>query len=486
MKNRSLSSNSSTSSTSFSLPANPPIDPKLLLQRTHMYETKYPIKVLLKSATGILRNARSYDGENAKEDAFVLYSRFVDLIANKVASSRELKESKLAYKKNHNCKEGELYVNFLQLLPNLSIAMERSEILMDEVRREYDEYKKLENARQEIRELQKKKFLEKKEREMIERRKDIERRKSSMHSDDKELLSKLRSLSDSSFNDSSNISSLRLPSYPNINDVAIADDDNHMEYKENPDLFNSNNNNNNRIDRDIVTDNKKERNHSFNVGSTLNKITHSLTSSKLNDDINHKTVNFTEGGAPLRTIFLPAELSDSFLKIADSNTQKNLETCGILVGKLSRNAFFITHLVIPEQDSTSETCSTKNEEKMFDYIDNEDPDLFILGWIHTHPTQSCFLSSIDLHTQNSYQIMLNEAIAIVCAPSNKFPKKLGVFRLTDPPGIPTITNCSLTGFHPHNEPNLYVDCNRISNKQINTGHVVIKIGLPFKVKDLRI
>lgn len=484
MKNRSLSSNSSTSSTSFTLPANPPIDPKLLLQRTHMYETKYSIKVLLKSSIGILRNARSYDSENAREDAFVLYSRFVDLIANKIASSRELKESKFAYKNNPNCKEAELYVNFLQLLPNLSMAMERSETLMNEIKREYDEYKKLENARQEIRELQKKKFLERKEREMIERRKDLERRKSSMHSDDKELLNKLRSLSDSSFNDSANLSSLRIPSYPSINDVAIADDDNHVEYKEQSEILHNNNNNN--TDRDLVKDNKQERNHSFNMGSTLNKITHSLSPSKLGNDVNHKTVNYTEGGAPLRTIFLPAELSDTFLKIADSNTQKNLETCGILVGKLNRNAFFITHLVIPEQDSTSETCSTKNEENMFDYIDNEDPDLFILGWIHTHPTQSCFLSSVDLHTQNSYQIMLNEAIAIVCAPSNKFPKKLGVFRLTDPPGIPTVTNCSLTGFHPHNEPNLYVDCNRISNKQINTGHVVIKIGLPFKVKDLRI
>jgi hypothetical protein len=26
-------------------------------------------------------------------------------------------------------------------------------------------------------------------------------------------------------------------------------------------------------------------------------------------------------------------------------------------------------------------------------------DLITLGWIHTHPSQKCFLSSIDLHTQ---------------------------------------------------------------------------------------
>lgn len=477
MKNRTLSSNSSTSSTSFSLPANPPNDPKLLLKRTHMYETKYPVKLLLKSATGLLKNARSYDGENSREEAFVLYSRFVDLIANRIASSKELKDSKLGYKKNPNSKEGELYSSFLSILPNLKMAMNRSESLMTEMKKEYDDYKKLETARQEIRELQKKKFLEKKEREMLERRKDIERRKSSMHSDDKELLKKLRSLSDSSFNEAQYISSMKKPLYPSINDVAIADDDHHIEYKEQlqePPVY---------VSRESNTTQKEH--HPFNISSSMNKITQSLSSTNIGSDVNHKTVNYTEGGAPLRTIFLPAELSESFVKIANPNTQKKLETCGILVGKLNRNAFFITHLLIPEQDSTSETCSTTNEEKMFEYIDNEDPDLFILGWIHTHPTQSCFLSSIDLHTQNSYQIMLNEAIAIVCSPSDKFSKKLGVFRLTDPPGVPTITNCSMTGFHPHNEPNLYSDCNRISNLQVNTGHVVIKVGLPFKIKDLR-
>lgn len=478
----SLSSNSSTSSASFSLPTNPPNDPKLLLQRTHMYETKYPLPLLIKSASGILRNARSYDNEGAREDAFVLYSRFVDLVANRIANNPELKVSKIMYRQNPKSKNGEIYFNFSQLLPSLAIAMERSELLMNEMKKEYDEYKRLENARQEIRELQKRKFNERKEREQrekTERRKNFERRKSSINSDDNELLMKLRSLSDGSFTDFDNFSNMKLPSYPHINDIAITDDDTGI-------ALISNNIISPKIPPHPPT--IKERPPSFNAPlnvSNINNFTPSVSMTKPMHDVNHKTVNFTEGGAPLRTIFLPSELSQSFLEISKANTVNNLETCGILVGKLNRNAFFITHLLIPEQDSTADTCSTKNEEKMFEYIDNEDPDLFILGWIHTHPTQSCFLSSVDLHTQNSYQIMLNEAIAIVCSPSDKFPKKMGIFRLTDPPGVPTITNCSYTGFHPHDEPDLYVDCNRISSKQTNSGHVVIRAGLPFKVKDLR-
>ncbi|OWB86713.1 hypothetical protein B5S33_g5423 [[Candida] boidinii] len=201
------------------------------------------------------------------------------------------------------------------------------------------------------------------------------------------------------------------------------------------------------------------------------------------NDIVHKTVNFTEGGIPLKTVFIPKNIKDDFLKIAKSNTKKKLETCGVLCGKLSRNAFFITDLIIPEQDSTANTCNTKNEEKMFDVVDKL--DLFVLGWIHTHPTQSCFLSSIDLHTQNSYQIMLNEAVALVCSPSPQFENhNFGCFRLTDPPGKPLITSCSLRGFHPHEEKNLYVTCNRL-NGENSTGHVVFHDGLPFKIHDLR-
>lgn len=38
-----------------------------------------------------------------------------------------------------------------------------------------------------------------------------------------------------------------------------------------------------------------------------------------------------------------------------------------------------------------------------------------LGWVHTHPSQTAFLSSVDLHTSCMYQTMLHEAIAIVCS-----------------------------------------------------------------------
>ncbi|MCJ1337168.1 hypothetical protein MMC09_002448 [Bachmanniomyces sp. S44760] len=185
---------------------------------------------------------------------------------------------------------------------------------------------------------------------------------------------------------------------------------------------------------------------------------------------------YLENGSPLRTIFLPPDLRKEFLKIAEPNTRANLETCGTLVGTLISNALFISKLVIPEQISTSDTCETVNEMALFDYVDGE--DLMVLGWIHTHPTQTCFMSSRDLHTHCGYQVMMPESIAIVCAPSKN---DWGVFRLTDPPGMKSVLNCTQTGiFHPHDFSNIYTDALRPS-----AGHCFEAKGLEFDVVDLR-
>ncbi|PGH23833.1 hypothetical protein AJ80_02081 [Polytolypa hystricis UAMH7299] len=197
-------------------------------------------------------------------------------------------------------------------------------------------------------------------------------------------------------------------------------------------------------------------------------------------DLNPSTYTFKpsaylENGTPLRTIFISPDLRKHFLSIAASNTRRNLETCGILCGTLICNAFFISKLVIPEQEATSDTCEMINEAAMFDYCDSE--DLMVLGWIHTHPTQTCFMSSRDLHTQSGYQAMLAESIAIVCAPS-KDPD-WGVFRLTDPPGLKTVLACKQPGlFHPHGEEDIYTDA-------LRPGHVYEAKGLQFEIMDLR-
>ncbi|KAF1946468.1 hypothetical protein EJ02DRAFT_450558 [Clathrospora elynae] len=200
-----------------------------------------------------------------------------------------------------------------------------------------------------------------------------------------------------------------------------------------------------------------------------------LTPSNELDEFTFQPSAFLENGDPLRPVFLPSQLRNQFLAVASSNTRLNLETCGMLCGILKSNALFITRLIVPEQTSTSDTCETLNEEELFDYCDKE--ELMVLGWIHTHPTQTCFMSSRDLHTHVGYQVMMPESIAIVCAPS-KVPS-WGCFRLTDPPGKQAILNCSRPGiFHPHDVDDIYTDARK-------PGHVVELANAPLEIVDMR-
>ncbi|PWA68955.1 associated molecule with the SH3 domain of STAM 2 [Artemisia annua] len=164
----------------------------------------------------------------------------------------------------------------------------------------------------------------------------------------------------------------------------------------------------------------------------------------------------------LKDLHISTQLLDGFLDLAKDNTSKDLETCGVLGAFLKEGTYYVTTLIIPKQDSTSNSCQAVNEEEIF-AIQNEE-SLFPVGWIHTHPSQSCFMSSVDLHTQYSYQVMVPEAVAIVMAPTDT-SKSYGFFRLSDPDGMNILRECQERGFHTHREPangrSLYEECSSI-------------------------
>eukprot|EP01119_Soliformovum_irregulare_P025065 TRINITY_DN9168_c0_g1_i1.p1 TRINITY_DN9168_c0_g1~~TRINITY_DN9168_c0_g1_i1.p1 ORF type:complete len:662 (-),score=206.85 TRINITY_DN9168_c0_g1_i1:36-2021(-) len=173
----------------------------------------------------------------------------------------------------------------------------------------------------------------------------------------------------------------------------------------------------------------------------------------------------------LRKVFINLQMMQEFMDVARKNTVRDIETCGILAGSLRQNVFTVTHLIIPKQTGSSDSCAMTNEDEVFLYQDKY--DLLTLGWIHTHPSHDCFLSSVDMHTQFSYQLLLKEAVAIVMAP--KVSPGYGLFGLTDPYGIQSIQNCEKRGFHPH-EKGLYKP----------TAHVqLMQGGPPYRIVDLR-
>lgn len=71
---------------------------------------------------------------------------------------------------------------------------------------------------------------------------------------------------------------------------------------------------------------------------------------------------------------------DVFLQLAQANTNENIETCGILAGQLAHNRLYITHVIIPKQQGTPDSCTTMHEEEIFEIQDEQ--NLITLGWIH--------------------------------------------------------------------------------------------------------
>lgn len=82
----------------------------------------------------------------------------------------------------------------------------------------------------------------------------------------------------------------------------------------------------------------------------------------------------------MRQIIVPEDTMSKFLALASKNTAKNVETCGILAGRLSHHRLIITHVIVPKQSGTPDSCTTMNEEDIFDIQDQH--NLITLGWIH--------------------------------------------------------------------------------------------------------
>ncbi|XP_076399228.1 STAM-binding protein-like isoform X2 [Peromyscus maniculatus bairdii] len=159
----------------------------------------------------------------------------------------------------------------------------------------------------------------------------------------------------------------------------------------------------------------------------------------------------------LHPVILPEDLWEQFLLSAKNNTQKGIETCGVLCGILVKEEYQVTHIIIPMQNGEPDYCYTVNEEELI--FVQEELGLLTLGWIHTHPTQTAFLSSVDLHTHYCYQKMLPESIAVVCAPKYK---QVGIFTLTSY-GLKEISLCPQRGFHPHKQDSaLFCDCSHVT------------------------
>ncbi|KAM2656116.1 hypothetical protein EV1_011662 [Malus domestica] len=116
-------------------------------------------------------------------------------------------------------------------------------------------------------------------------------------------------------------------------------------------------------------------------------------------------------------VLCSARLMEYFLDHAKDNTEKGLETCRILGAFLISGQFLLSpNLVYPYVHIQN----VINDQEAFAIQNEQSP--FPVGWIlvesQTHLSQSYFISSVNWHTQYSYQVMIPEAFAIVTTPTD--------------------------------------------------------------------
>lgn len=379
---------------------------------------KQSINRYYRSGTEMLRMAHVYLSEGNHENAFILYMKYLTLFVEKIRSHPDYGSIKPEMKAiNKRIKE--------DVMPTSEKLRVK---LMDRYRREYEQ------------------FLANKEAERVremERERERRQREAAAHNASKS----------GSFIPANLHVKIDPNVRPSVPDMGLLDQ---VVY---PNDFPSGGQKSNLLFPSDSTDREDKR------SSTPSKPSYDRSQKPQYDRSNSLLAG------SLRPVVIPQNTMEVFLQLAKSNTGKNIETCGILAGHLAQNLLYITHIIIPKQQGTPDSCTTIHEEEIFEVQDEQ--NLITLGWIHTHPTQTAFLSSVDLHTHCSYQIMMPEAIAIVCAPKYQ---TTGFFILTPNYGLNYIAECRQTGFHPHpNDPPLFMEAQ----------HIQMDASQKIRVVDLR-
>ncbi|MHA2251194.1 MAG: Mov34/MPN/PAD-1 family protein [Candidatus Kariarchaeaceae archaeon] len=113
------------------------------------------------------------------------------------------------------------------------------------------------------------------------------------------------------------------------------------------------------------------------------------------------------------------------------------ETAGLLIGMEQDGIVQVDEMRVGEQKGNAVHVVISDEEltRAAIEVSQRDDGKVIVGWWHTHPNLSAFLSSTDIKTQSLYQAFMPNAVAIVIddvkysKTSNLSDLDIGVFRV---------------------------------------------------------
>jgi len=71
---------------------------------------------------------------------------------------------------------------------------------------------------------------------------------------------------------------------------------------------------------------------------------------------------------------------------------------------------------------------------MLDMLKQTNRDENVVGWYHSHPSFGCWLSSVDINTQQSFEQLNDRCVAVVVDPIQSVRGKVVIdaFRLINP------------------------------------------------------
>lgn len=107
---------------------------------------------------------------------------------------------------------------------------------------------------------------------------------------------------------------------------------------------------------------------------------------------------------------------------AQEDRQNWIEVMGLLQGHFTDNTLIITDSFALPVDASEVECSLNDHSVayMIQYLERSrelgKPDAGCVGWYHSHPGYSCFLSGIDVNTQQLNQAHQDPWVALVVDP----------------------------------------------------------------------
>jgi len=133
------------------------------------------------------------------------------------------------------------------------------------------------------------------------------------------------------------------------------------------------------------------------------------------------------------------KLAKHALTFANSNIPKRdwIEVIGLLTGQIRQEETPLEQIVVEDYWPVDQGDAVSVEivdQKIFTEIFNKkDSKHFIIGWAHSHPSYTPFLSPDDFSTHLRYQTFWNKSVAVVIDPLMISPDDygLGIFRIDE-------------------------------------------------------